>query len=163
MANVNAPYGFKAVKSPGRNQEANYYDASNSAEIFEGDLLILDSSSGYVKKATAATADFIGVAANASGAAIDSSTVSSIAVLDDPDQIFSVQGDTSAITQAVVGNLYNPTIAAPSNGLPLSASILDLSATSSSYACRVLGFDPSVGNEVGPSAKLLVKILRRSN
>jgi len=98
MANPNAPFGFKPIRSAtgGASLSVSQYKySSTSARIGKGDLLILDGS-GQVKKETSAVSvgPWVGVALCGSGVI---SAAAEIPVCDDQNAIFEVQGPTAAL------------------------------------------------------------------
>jgi hypothetical protein len=158
MSNVNAPYGFKPIKSPAGNVSANPYLVSNSAAIFEGDLVTLNTA-GFCVRATSVNGPFLGVAAS-SLAAQTTGTQAQLLVYDDPGQIFSAQyAGTSTANQTIVAQRHIPVIAAGSVALQLSQS--SVSATTSAAApLYITGFDPAVDNvPLAARPRIQVKIL----
>lgn len=160
MANTDAPFGFKPVKSPAGNVYTNKYPALNGTQILEGDLLEL-SSDGYVDKATTTAGPFIGVAAASDAASPDSSTVRQVAVFDDPDQIFEAQADSATVAQTNVGERFLAKLDA--GNAFLSGHQVDVTlADSATQPLKITGFSSDPSNETGAYAKVLVKILNHS-
>lgn len=157
MANLDAAFGFVAVKSPAGNVFANEYQVLGSARIFEGDLVTLNSS-GYCVIATSTTGDYLGVAAADSRAAVGTSTAATILVYDDPDQIFLAQyAGSSSVTQTLVGERHAAVLNTGNTTFGTSQQEV-ATTTSSSYPLLIVGFDSQVDNEIGAFAKVLVKI-----
>lgn len=102
MANPNAPFGFKPIKSlSGGEVTVNYYQvASSASRIGKGDLVQL-ASTGVITRVstTAATGPFLGVSMVDSGT-LAAGGITKHPVCDDPSAIFEAQcsSGTLAVT-----------------------------------------------------------------
>ncbi len=157
MANVNAPYGLRPVKSSAGTDRINYYPlASASARVYEGDLLTLSSGS-VIKATTTSGVTLIGVAAANSGAIV-AGGVSSFAIYDDPQQIFSMQA-ASAVAQSQVGVNYAFVSASATAGTNLlSIEALDIATQTAACPLFLLGLVNAPDNVSGNFARVHVKI-----
>ena len=157
MANVNAPYGLRPVKSSSGEDRVNYYPLSSaSARVYEGDLLTLSSGS-VIKATTVSSVTLLGVAAANSGAIVTGG-ISSFAVYDDPSQIFSIQA-ASAVAQSQVGVCYAFATASATAGTNLiSIEALDIATQTAACPLLLLGLVNAPDNATGNFARCLVKI-----
>lgn len=133
MANPNAPFGFKPIRSAtgGAHVSVSQYQTTTSAtRIGKGDLLVL-TSTGQVKKETSATAvgPWVGVAVCDSGVI---TTAVSIPVCDDPNAICEAMS-TSALTQTDLNRIVkvNGSGTANTNTGLSSAKLTNTDATAS--------------------------------
>lgn len=155
MANVNAPFGFKPVKSAsgGTSVTVNYYKvASGSLRIGKGDLLNLNSS-GFVARETSAVAvgPWIGVSMVDTGGVTAAGGIF-IPVCDDPQAIYEVQASTAAIAQTD----FNTTVKAngstvPDSALGYSKNVLTATLATASNGVRILRLAVRADNVLGAS------------
>lgn len=157
MSNAFAPLGLRPVKSePGETRENYYKVSSASAQIYEGDVLEVNSS-GLVQKSTGTTAiTALGVAGRASG--VLTGQIARFPVYDDPGTIFVAMAQASNATANIGTRVaLNQGTATNQNGV--SVETVDVASTSTSYPLLVLGFSSEVGNDTASNnAMLLVKI-----
>lgn len=155
MANVNAPFGFKPIKSQtgGASISVNYYKvASGSLRIGKGDLLNINST-GFVARETSAVAvgPWIGVSMIDTGG-VTAAGGTSIPVCDDPAAIYEVQAATAAIAQTD----FNTTVKAncstvPDSSLGYSKNVLTSTAATASNGVRLLRLAIRSDNVLGAS------------
>lgn len=179
MANTNVAFGLKPVREAGSGPHSGgvnqYFHASGDATaLYIGDPVIksgsADSSGAYpsVIRATAAGAitgvvvGFVpdGVTNTAGyGAA---STAYYVLVADDPDQLFEIQEDSvgGALAAADIGLNADFIVAAGNAYSKRSGVMLDTStkATTAGLPLKIVGLTPRPGNDLGATAKVLVKI-----
>lgn len=108
MANVSAPRGFVPVKSSSGEARLTYFTVgSASARIFEGDLVLINTATGCIIKATAVSPTVMGVAAKGSGAI--TASIANFPVYNDPSTIFEAEYATAVLAQTAFGNRYRVT------------------------------------------------------
>lgn len=158
---TNAPFGFRPAKSPSGHVYANVYKAKNAVQLLEGDLVVL-STDGQIDKANSASATILGAVAASDPSSVSASVERDVLVYDDPNQIFEVQTNAATASEFVradVGarfRLGNDSAAA--TGF-LSDQVIDMAAESASFALKIVGLSPTVGNDFGAYGKALVKIM----
>ena len=89
------------------------------------------------------------------------STLRQVRVADATDLVFLVQVSNGTVTNSIVGENYNLAAGTISTSTGLSGATLDLNAGTPGGATaqfKVLQFDQAPDNEIGTSAKVLVKI-----
>ena len=89
------------------------------------------------------------------------STLRQVRVADATDLVFLVQVSNGTVTNSIVGENYNLAAGTISTTTGLSGATLDLNAGTPGGATaqfKVLQFDQAPDNEIGTSAKVLVKI-----
>lgn len=155
MANTNSPNGFKPYLT-GRKVQVTYYDlsASNSA-IGVGDPIDYEND-GTVDRA-AASAALVGIAAEPKAA----NAGGSIAVWDDPDQLFVAQTDdgTGTATAKTCQNLNANFVAGtPSNGRSIAEIDESSAATTPALPFKIIRLSDEVGNAFGEFNRLVVRI-----
>lgn len=155
MANSQAPFGFRPIKSPGGETRVGYYVlSSSSARVYEGDMV--EFSSGKVVKSTGTTAiTALGVAARPSGAI--TAEISRFPVYDDPQQLYACQA-TSGAAQSQMGIRVALTQGTISNYEGFSVQSVDVSSTSTSWPVLALGLVSRPDNESGNYAELIVQL-----
>lgn len=160
MANVNAPFGFRPIKSlSGAELEVSYFSvASSASRIGKGDLVELASDGTIVRSADAAEAGpFIGVSLADTG--IISAAISNHPVCTDPNAIYEVQGSTAALATTDIGTIvYAKCDDAPNASTGLSKNVLTSTAASASDGVRILRIVPAPDNAAGASARVEVKL-----
>ncbi len=161
MANVNAPFGFRPVKSAtgGAHIAVNYYKvASGALRIGKGDLLNLVND-GTVARETSATAvgPWIGVSMIDTGGVAAPSLF--IPVCDDPGAIYEVQASTAAIAQTDFNTIVKANCSTvPSSSLGFSKNVLTATAASQSNGVRLLRLANRSDNALGASCVVEVKL-----
>jgi hypothetical protein len=80
-----------------------------------------------------------------------------VLVNDDPRQVYEIQGDGTTFVTTDANKNASYTVAAPSLGYQLSATVLTAPATTSSLPLKILGFQQLTGNELGPYANFIVQ------
>lgn len=192
MANTNAPFGLMPVRGGGASafafQVGYYYIPSTNTDAFYiGSpvklLVTVGADANGVQAVTVAAAGdaFMGsvvgidpVSATLSmvGAALNLEQVSIpatklrdyyVEVADDPNQIFTIQGDATATNQTAAKANYNAdmTITAPSPATnPNSATVIDSSTitTTDTRQLALMGLYPRVGAEFGAYSLYKCKI-----
>lgn len=163
MANVNAPYGFKPIKSAsgGADLTINYYRvASGTARIGKGDLVALQSS-GNIARETSATAvgPWIGIAMIASSGSAGVGGIANFPVCDDPNTIYQVQGPTAALAQTDLFRIVQVNCGtAPDSNTGLSKDVLTNTAATASNGVRLLRLVADPKNAFGAYQQLEVKL-----
>lgn len=148
MANPNAPFGFKPIRSAsgGAHVSVSYYKyLSSSTRIGKGDLLVLDGS-GQVKKETSAVGvgPWVGVAMCDSGVI---TTAQLIPVCDDQNAIFEVQGPTAALAQTDMNRIVKVDGSTAANtNTGLSQAKLTNTAATASNGVRLIRLADRPGN-----------------
>lgn len=183
MPNVNAPFGLSPVRylsGAPYNGAANVYTipAADGTAVGIGDpVLDLGTSTtnadGTITKDVkiAATTDVItGVVVAVLPDTRDSllyraaSTLRRVLVADDPNLIFEIQETTGGtpLTAADIGLNASIAIGSPSTTTGLSGATLNnaTEATTNTLALKIVGFPARPNNEVGDSARWLVRINR---
>lgn len=148
MANQDRPKGFRPYEAALRERP---HVAGGT--VYPGDAVNMNAS-GQVVTADASEA-LMGVAASYG------TSGSTIAVWDDPEQLFVVQADDgTSIAQADVGLNYNIVATAGSATYKQSRMELDSSsgATASTLPLRLMGLSPDVNEAAGEFAKCVVAI-----
>lgn len=152
MANLNQPKGFEPK---GRAMRVNPYIAGT--ELFPGDMVMFGSSSTegqVIASAGGAAEKLIGVClsyASAQGA--------TVLVSDDPQQLYLVQADSTAVDNANDVSKYCEVKAtAGSSTFKQSRQEIDTVAATDTKPLQIVEIDTRVGNAVGDSAKVVVKI-----
>ena len=186
MANVDAPRGARPVKHLNGNPwngEFNIYCAlaGEGNNMFVGDFVAhggtADPTGKYpaVIKPTAGTGNaLVGVIigfgdnpqlmANVADLTLryrPASTLKYVAVVDDPDVIFSIQEDSTggAIAVTAVGNNTAVVLGAGNTSTGLSGHELDSSeVVATTEQLRILRLDPKLNNDLGTNAEWLVLI-----
>ena len=80
-----------------------------------------------------------------------------VLVNDDPRQVFEIQGDGTTFVTTDANKNASYTVAAPSLGYQMSATVLTAPATTSSLPLKILGFQQIQGNELGPYSAFIVQ------
>lgn len=180
MANANTPYGLRPYRhrngAPYNGAATRYFiPASDGTAVGLGDPVIIAGSAdadgvATVTKATAAGGAYmLGPIVSVEPVSRDStvyreaSTARYVWVADDPDLVFITQEDAVGGALAVTDvGLNADWIAGTLNTVSgISGAMLDTStkATTNTLQLRIMGFAPSVDNEVGnANAKVLVSI-----
>jgi hypothetical protein len=179
MANVSRPNGATPVSTISGNAWGNsvrryYVDSSNATAIFKGDFITLEDD-GNVTPA-AAGGLILGVctgidvdravAATEHPGYLPASTAGYISVCVGPDTIYEIQEDGvgGAMVATNVGSNGDMVAGTGSTTTGRSGHLLDSSdviakdASAASAQLLVLGLAPRVDNEIGTSAKWLVRI-----
>jgi hypothetical protein len=162
MANKDFPRGMWPISEGGSARpRCRTYPVAASKTIYKGSHCIL-LADGTVEASTVATGDtnIIGVAAHyvATGAG----ETSEIAVFDDPNQLFAIQENASAVlTQAAVG-ANAPFAANPEAGSSITReSTAELSSTAVAQTAdlplQIIGKVERIDNEWGEHVDLIVK------
>jgi hypothetical protein len=180
MANTSRINGFRPVKLLGGspyNGSFNTYsvDAGDGTAIYVGDAVKLaaagaDASGVKPSVVLAAAGDAIvgivvGFGVNRDNLNIDgqrrlASTARDVYVADDPNLIFEVETSNGTPTAADVNLNINHAVGTPVAATARSGAYVDFGteATTAALTFKIMGFVPREDNEVGASAKLLVKI-----
>jgi len=143
MANANAPFGFKPIRSltGGAHVSCTQYKiASGTARIGKGDLVSIQSS-GYIARETSATAvgPWLGISLADSGAAAPVGGISFHPVCDDQNAVLEVQGPTAALTAADLGRIVKVNGGtAPNSNTGLSQNVLTNTAATASNGVRLM-------------------------
>ena len=185
MANTNTPKGFSPIIYGGgaaSNQQVRtyYIPSTDSSAYYIGDVVKTTSGSdanGIPAIAKCASGNtprgvIVGVVnpnpANPSiqGVTLDltitgipasKSAAYYVLVNDDPRQVYEIQGDGTTFVTTDANKNASYTVAAPSLGYQLSATVLTAPATTSSLPLKILGFQQVIGNELGPYANFIVQ------
>jgi hypothetical protein len=181
MANASTPNGLVPVRDltgPYAGQTNAYSTAAGDGTLLGiGDPVKIAGTSqliGYITYADvtrAATGDVIvGVVTSCLPATRDStvyraaSTATIVNVVDDPNVLFEVQESAggTALTANDIGLNANFVVASASTATGLSATTLDNSteATTNTLDLKIVGLANKPNNEVGASAKWIVRINR---
>ena len=179
MANTSKINGFRPVKhlngSPFNGQVTTYHiPASDGTAVYVGDVVKLAGSSttdGTKSTVTLASAGdavvgvVVGFAVNRDNLNIDgqyraASTARDVLVADSPDLVFEVETANGTPVNTDVGLNINHAVGTPSTTTARSGAYVDFGteATTAALTFKILSFVPREDNEVGASAKLLVKI-----
>lgn len=149
MANKDMAQGLRPY---GQMKHAGDYVAGTT--IYPGDLVRM-ADTGLLARAAADTSANIGVALNYA------TTGQKVLVSDDPEQEYIVQCDDATVAaQTNVGLNYQIVVGTASTLFKASRMQLDASsgATDSNLPLRILRLDPSIDNEFGSKAEVIVKI-----
>lgn len=163
MANANAPFGFKPVKSAtgGAHASVGYYKlSSSSARCGKGDLMVLVND-GQVKKETSATAvgPWVGVSMCDSGTIVAGTQHP---ICDDQNAIFEVQGPTAALTQTDFNRIVKVNGSAAANtNTGLSAAVLTNTDATASNGVRLIRLAGRSNNALGAYQVLEVSLNSR--
>ena len=80
-----------------------------------------------------------------------------VLVNDDPRQVFEIQGDGTTFVTTDANKNASYTVAAPSLSSQLSATVLTAPATTSTLPLKILGYQQSIGNAIGPYANFIIQ------
>jgi hypothetical protein len=178
MANTSRISGFRAVKMLNGSHDipANLYfiPASDGTAVYPGDVVKYAGSSDtegkYPTVALAAAGDaVVGVVRaffpdptnlNVDGLGRAASTARYVWVEDHPDTVFEVEASNGTPAATDVGLNINHAVGTPNTTFDRSGAYIDFGteATTAALTFKVLGFVSRPDNEVGASAKMLVKI-----
>lgn len=161
MANPNAPFGFKPIKSlSGSSLQVNYYKvASTASRIGKGDLVEL-TTAGTIQRATSATSvgPWIGVSLADSGVPV-AGGVARHPICDDPSAVYEVQGATAALATTDLNTIVKANCGtAPNSSTGLSKNVLTSTAATANNGVRLIRFVNDASNEVAASARLEVRL-----
>lgn len=165
MANPNAPFGFKPIRSAsgGAKLSISYYRfASNATRIGKGDLLVL-TSAGLVAKETSAVSvgPWVGVAMCDSGVI---SAQGNIPVCDDQTAIFEVQGPTAVLAQTDLNRIVKVDCSGTANAnTGLSSAKLTNTAATASNGVRLVRLASRPNNSFAAYQVLEVSLNSRSS
>jgi hypothetical protein len=159
MANNNAPFGFKPIKSlSGAQITTNYYKvASSASRIGKGDLVAL-TSAGYVQResSSVATGPWAGVSL------VDTGTLTAeitIPVCDDPAAIYEVQSSTAALATTDLNQIYKVKCSvAPDTNTGISKNVLTATLATATNGVRILRVSNRPDNVAGASAVVEVRL-----
>ena len=179
MANVNNPYGLRALgnlsATGAQKQYAYTIDDNQAGAIFQGDLVTLVG--GYlVKFAPQTHVSAIGVFNGCfyndpttqkptwknyypGGINITSGTISA-SVMDDPNQLFTIQVD-GTMTQAAIGNnadVTQSTTGSTVTGVSNMTLNFSTQATTAALNLKIVGLYDLPNNALGANAQVVVKI-----
>lgn len=179
MANTSRIQGFKPVKhltGTAWNGQANLYfiPATDGTAVYIGDVVKLAGSAdtdGVAPTVTLASAGdaVVGVVVgflpnpdnlNVGGTGRAASTARYVWVSDSPDTIYEAEASNGTPAATDVGLNVNHAVGTPSSTFARSGAYLDFGteAGTATLTFKILGFVGRPDNEVGASAKLLVKI-----
>jgi len=146
MANKDAAKGFWPVKSlVGGEIRSREYVVKVSQTIRVGDAVKLVSAQISVASIASATTDLVGVAAHA--VTTDASSVGSLKVYDDPEQLFGIQTITgTSATASMVGQTAKINAGAGSSVYSKSTHELDIASLSTTTAFMVMGIIETPSN-----------------
>lgn len=165
MANPNAPFGFKPIRSASGGAHvsvSNYIISTASARIGKGDLVVLHANGG-IKKETSATAvgPWVGVSMCDSGA---SPAGNQHPVCDDQTAILEVQGPTAALAQTDLNRIVKVDGSASANSnTGLSAAKLTNTDATASNGVRLVRLANRPNNAFGAYQVLEVSLNSRSS
>jgi hypothetical protein len=185
MANTNTPKGFSPIIYGGgaaSNQQVRtyYIPSTDSSAYYLGDVVktiagsdangipaIAKCASGNTPRGVIvgvvnpnpANPSIQGVTLDLTITGIPASKSSAYYVLvnDDPRQVYEIQGDGTTFVTTDANKNASYTVAAPSLGYQLSATVLTAPATTSSLPLKILGFQQVIGNELGPYSNFIVQ------
>lgn len=163
MANPNAPFGFKPIRSAsgGAHVSVSPYSFTSSAvRIGKGDLVKLDAA-GTVIKETSATAvgPWAGIAMHDIGAVTAAGTV---LVCDDPNGVFEVQGPTATLALTDLNRIVKVDGSASANtSTGLSGAKLTNTAATASNGVRLIRLANRPNNAFGAYQVLEVSLNSR--
>jgi hypothetical protein len=180
MANTSRISGFRPVKhlnGSAYNGQMNVYHvpASDASAMYVGDVVKLaasgaDTTGTKPAVALAAAGDaVVGVIVgfsvnrddiNIAGQRRAASTARDVYVADSPDLIFEVETSNGTPAAADINLNINHAVGTPDATMARSGATVDFGteATTATLTFKLLGFVPREDNEVGASAKVLVKI-----
>jgi hypothetical protein len=185
MANTNTPRGFSPIIYGGgaaSNQQVRtyYIPSTDSSAYYIGDVVKTTAGSdanGIPAIAKCASGNtprgvIVGVVnpnpgnPSLQGVTLDltitgvpatKSSAYYVLVNDDPRQVFEIQGDGTTFVTTDANKNASYTVAVPSLGYQLSATVLTAPATTSSLPLKILGFQQVIGNELGPYSNFIVQ------
>jgi hypothetical protein len=185
MANTNTPRGFSPIIYGGgaaSNQQVRtyYIPSTDSSAYYIGDVVKTTAGSdanGIPAIAKCASGNtprgvIVGVVnpnpgnPSLQGVTLDltitgvpatKSSAYYVLVNDDPRQVFEIQGDGTTFVTTDANKNASYTVAAPSLGYQMSATVLTAPATTSSLPLKILGFQQMTGNELGPYSAFIVQ------
>jgi len=181
MANTNKPFGLRPLgnlSATGAQKQYGYQIADNqSGAIYQGDLVV--QYDGYIIKYDAATHNaptgvFNGCQYNDPTRANKPTwknyypgsvdvTIGTIdcEVIDDPNQLFLVQADSTSVTQANIGKNADPTASTTGStttgisNMTLQGSTI---AKTAALTFKIVGLSTTPDNALGAYAQLVVKL-----
>jgi hypothetical protein len=181
MANTNKPFGLRPLgnlSATGAQKQYGYQIADNqSGAIYQGDLVV--QYDGYIIKYDAATHGaptgvFNGCQYNDPTRANKPTwknyypgsvdvTIGTIdcEVIDDPNQLFLVQADSTSVTQANIGKNADPTASTTGStttgisNMTLQGSTI---AKTAALTFKIVGLSTTPDNALGAYAQLVVKL-----
>lgn len=152
MANLNQPKGFEPK---GTAKRVNPYVAGT--ELFPGDMLMWGSSGTegqLIASAGGAAEKLVGVALSYASA-----QAATVIVSDDPEQLYVVQADSTSVDNANDVSKYCEVKATAGNAtFKQSRQEIDTVAATDTKPLQIVEIDTRVGNAVGDSCKVVVKI-----
>lgn len=178
MANVDAPFGLRAVRNASGSPysgSVNQYSvaASYATSLFIGDAVKLsgtadaDGVSGVVQAAAGdaivgVICGFIPDGANLDQKYIPASTGGMVLVVDDPGVLFEIQEDSVGGALAAADTGLNASLVVGSGNTATGRSAMEIDsstkATTATLALSLVGLSPAQKNDFGTNAKWLVKI-----
>jgi hypothetical protein len=161
MANNNAPYGFRPIKSlSGSTLQVNYYKvASSASRIGKGDLVTLNSS-GFIQRESSSVAvgPWIGVALIDSGT-LATGGISKFPVCDDPAAVYEVQSSTAALAVTDLNQIYKVKCSvAPDSNTGISKNVLTSTLATATNGVRMIRLVDRPDNILGASAVVEVRL-----
>lgn len=184
MANANAPFGFSPIiygTSGNNNQQIRtyYIPSTDSNAYYVGDTVKTTNggdAQGIPAVTKCSTGDtprgvIVGVFPVTSmpsiqGTNLDLTTINIpasksrayyVAVNDDPDQVFVIQGDSTTFATTDLNKNASYTVAAPSLATQLSATVLTSTTTASTAVLKIVGTEQIVNNTIGQYVRFLVQ------
>ena len=185
MANTNTPRGFSPIIYGGgaaSNQQVRtyYIPSTDSSAYYIGDVVktiagsdangipaIAKCASGNTPRGVIVgvvnpnpgNPSLQGVTLDLTITGVPASKSSAYYVLvnDDPRQVYEIQGDGTTFVTTDANKNASYTVAAPSLGYQMSATVLTAPATTSSLPLKILGFQQIQGNELGPYSAFIVQ------
>lgn len=178
MPNVSRINGFRPVNSNGQAFVARvtqyFVPSSDGTALYVGDPVKLagsadtDGTSPTITRAAAGD-KICGVIVgfrpnpdnlNVTGMYRAASTDRYVLVADDPNQLFEAQASNGTPTANDVGLNVNHAVGSPSTTTATSGAYLDFGteATTSTLTFQIRKFSPTIGNEVGADARLIVSV-----
>jgi hypothetical protein len=180
MANTSRISGFRPVKhlnGSAYNGQMNVYSvpSSDATALYVGDPVKLaaagSDATGTKPVVTLAAAGdaVVGIIVgfgvnrddiNIAGQKRAASTARDVYVADSPDLIFEVETSNGTPTAADINLNINHAVGSPDAAMARSGATVDFGteATTAALTFKLMGFVPREDNEVGASAKVLVKI-----
>lgn len=161
MANPNAPFGFRPIKSlvSGEIKVAYYKVASSASRIGKGDLVALNSS-GFIARATSSTAvgPWIGVSLADTGTI--SAEISAHPVCADPLAIFEVQSaSTAALATTSLNQIYKVDCStAPDSSTGISKNKVTTTAATAANGVRLIRVVDAPDNASGEYQRVEVQL-----
>lgn len=162
MANVNAPFGFRPIKSMsgGQHTMVDYFKvASGASRIGKGDLVELGAN-GVVARATSATAvgPWIGVSMIDTGGSAPAGGIQ-LPVCCDPSSEYEVQGPTATLAQTDLFRIVKVNCAtAPDSNTGISKNVLTNTDATASNGVRLLRLANRPDNAFGAYQILEVRL-----